>query len=318
MLNKWIYRIVIVGILLLLIVGCQSKVELSAGEGYVNVSGGNLWYRIVGEGTETPILLLHGGPGVPSYYLNPLAKLSDERPVIFLDQFGCGRSDINKDTSLMKIDVFVEQLEQFIDTLGLKEFYLYGHSWGAMLGMDYYLKYPDKVKALIFASPCMSASRWIDDCKELLKNLPDSIQLAIKTCEETGNYDSEEYQNAMNVFFSRYMIRKSPMDANIDSTFKYMNSEIYNYMWGYSDFNPIGTLKTYERIDRLQEISVPTLYNCGEFDEVSVPTLQYYHSLTPNSKYVVIKGAGHITMHDNPEQSIQGISKFMREVEGRE
>jgi proline iminopeptidase len=42
---------------------------------------------------KTPLVLLHGGPGVPSYYLNPMASLSDERPVIFIDQLGCGRSD---------------------------------------------------------------------------------------------------------------------------------------------------------------------------------------------------------------------------------
>lgn len=317
MLRKWIFRIGFIGILSVLIINCQSRVELSSGEGYVNLAEGKVWYRIVGEGTEIPLILLHGGPGVPSYYLNPLANLANERPVVFFDQFGCGRSDVNKDTSLMKIDVFVEQLEQFVDTLGLKEFYLYGHSWGAMLGMDYYLKYPDKVKALILASPCMSISRWTNDCNELIKTLPDSIQSAIEIGEATSNYDSEEYKNALNVFFSQYMIRKWPMDANIDSTFKYMNSEIYNYMWGHSDFNPTGTLRNYERIDKLQEIAVPTLYNCGEFDEVSVPTIKYYHSLTPNSKYVVIKDAAHISMHDNPKQHIQEIAKFLREVEGR-
>lgn len=314
--GKWIFRIVLLGIVSNFIFGCQSKVELSPGEGYVNVTGGKVWYRIVGGGTETPLILLHGGPGVPSYYLNPLAKLNKERPVIFFDQLGCGRSDDNKDTSLMKIDTFVEQFDQFIDTLGLKEFYIYGHSWGAMLGMDYYLKYPDKVKALIFASPCLSMSRWSDDCKELLKTLPDSIQSAIKINEKVGNYESEEYKNAMNVFFKHFMVKKMPMDANMDSTFTYMNSHIYNYMWGHSEFNPTGTLRNYDRIDKLHEIRIPTLYNCGEFDEVLTSTIKYYQSLTPDSKYVVIKDAAHISMHDNPKQNIQEISNFLREVEG--
>lgn len=75
-------------------------------EGRVDVTGGRIWYRIVGSGTRTPLLLLHGGPGVPSYYLNPLAKLADERPVIFYDQLGAGRSDRPTQTELWIVERF--------------------------------------------------------------------------------------------------------------------------------------------------------------------------------------------------------------------
>ena len=75
-------------------------------EGRVDVTGGRIWYRIVGSGTRTPLLLLHGGPGVPSYYLNPLAKLADERPVIFYDPLGAGRSDRPTQTELWIVERF--------------------------------------------------------------------------------------------------------------------------------------------------------------------------------------------------------------------
>ena len=55
--------------------GCRSH-TLSPGEGFVDVSGGRIWYRIVGDGPGTPLLLLHGGPGVPSVYLKPLEALA--------------------------------------------------------------------------------------------------------------------------------------------------------------------------------------------------------------------------------------------------
>jgi hypothetical protein len=32
-------------------------------EGFLNVTGGPVWYRILGEGNGTPILAVHGGPG---------------------------------------------------------------------------------------------------------------------------------------------------------------------------------------------------------------------------------------------------------------
>jgi proline iminopeptidase len=39
-----------------------------------------------------PLLVCHGGPGIPSDYLFPLIGQL-RRPVIFFDQLGCGRSD---------------------------------------------------------------------------------------------------------------------------------------------------------------------------------------------------------------------------------
>src|SRR6476619_5420521 len=81
---------------------CREK--RTANEGFVKVQGGNVWYKIVGaDKKKTPLLLLHGGPGHPSYYLSPLEELSADRPVIFYDQLGCGRSDRPNDTSLWKL-----------------------------------------------------------------------------------------------------------------------------------------------------------------------------------------------------------------------
>ena len=65
-----------------------------ASEGFIPVEGGKVWYRIAGETqTGVPLLTLHGGPGYPHDYLEPLEALAAERPVIFYDQLGCGASE---------------------------------------------------------------------------------------------------------------------------------------------------------------------------------------------------------------------------------
>lgn len=116
----------------LLTAGCQSS-GIEPGEGYVDVPGGKVWYRVVGGGDRTPLLLLHGGPGSPSYYLEPLGALADERPVVFYDQLGAGRSDQPTDTTLWRVDRFVEELAAVRAALGLDEVHILGHSWGTML-----------------------------------------------------------------------------------------------------------------------------------------------------------------------------------------
>ncbi len=310
-----LYTFAVIVFVSIFVLGCQSSTKLNSGEGYIDVTGGKVWYRIVGEGDQTPLLLLHGGPGVPSYYLNPLSELSKDRPVIFFDQLGCGRSDREIDTTLMTVETYVEQLEQIRSALKLKEFYLYGHSWGSMLAIDYYLKYPDNIKALIFASPALSVTAWTKDANELILTLPDSIQETIKISVESNSFDSPEYGKAIDVFSRKYIARKLPWDANMDSTFTGVNRVVYNYMWGPSEFNATGTLLNFERTDQLANIKIPTLYVCGEFDEARPSTLKYFKSLTPGSKIAIIENAAHITMHDNPERNNEVIRSFLKELE---
>jgi proline iminopeptidase len=140
---------------------CEKPEKLVTKEGFLQVNGGRVWYRVTGGGDGVPIILLHGGPGYPSHYLNPLTALSAGRPVIMFDQLGCGRSDRTGDTTLMSMDNHIHQVKQLVKELDLHEFFLYGHSWGTMLATDYYLNYPRGVKALILASPCLSAKMWV-------------------------------------------------------------------------------------------------------------------------------------------------------------
>ena len=171
-------------------IGCQPDRGLSPGEGYVDVTGGQVWYRIVGSGDATPLLVLHGGPGAPSYYLKPLAALSDERPVVFYDQLGAGHSAAPADTNLWRVDRFVQELAQVREALGLEEVHILGHSWGSMLAMDYMLTEPTGVRSLVFASPALSVERWVHDTDSLKATLPDSLQAIITQHENAGTTDA--------------------------------------------------------------------------------------------------------------------------------
>ena len=295
-------------------VACQKENTLPTGEGFIPVDGGKVWYRVTGNGDNTPILVLHGGPGAPSYYLKPLGDLGTDRKVIFFDQLGCGKSDRSTDTTLMTVDHFVEEVKTVVDYFGLKEFYLLGQSWGTMLGTDYYLKYPEGIKAIIFCSPAISIPMWLKDADALISTLPDSIQNAIRVNEAAQSYDNPEYQNAVMVFYQNFLARKLPWSADIDSTFSQIGLS-YEYMWGPSEFTATGTLKDYDRTNRLGEFKVPTLFVTGEYDEATPATVKYYQSLVPGAKFEMIKDAGHVTMQDKPEENNRAIREFINNLE---
>lgn len=302
---------------LLFMMSCQMEKKLVPGEGTMLVGGFETWYRIVGEGEKTPLVMLHGGPGAPSFYLNPLSGLGDERPVIFFDQPGGGRSASIEDMGKLGVDFFVEHLEAFRKALGIKQFYLYGQSWGSALAIEYYLKYPDGIDALILSSPLISSEKWIADTDYLITKLPGEIQEDIRLHEAQKTYDSPEYQQAIMAFYEQYVARKLPWSADIDSTFAYLGTDVYMHMWGPSEFTVTGLLKDFDRTGALGDIQVPVLYITGEYDEARPETVQYFQSLTPGAHYAEIGGAAHLTMQDEPEENISVIREFLHYLESQ-
>jgi proline iminopeptidase len=117
----------------------------------------------------------------------------------------------------MTIGKNVDQLEQVRKALKLDQFYLYGHSWGTMLAMDYYLKYPKGIQALIFASPLFSTQIWTKDADTLILKLPKEHQLAIRESEKQKNYVSESYQNAVKTYYKAYLRRSEQRKSQKDS-----------------------------------------------------------------------------------------------------
>jgi len=280
------------------------------------VDGGEIWYRVTGTGSGIPVMLLHGGPGFSSYYLKSLEALGDDRLVVRYDQLGGGKSDHIEDTTKFMIPHFVQELDSLRSHLGLEKVDLYGHSWGAILALEYYRAHPERVNAIVLASPALDMPAWEANARELVKTLPDSMQRAIEVREASGEYDAPDYQAALMAFYGQYVWRH-PVEADLDSTFATVNEVIYNYMQGPSEFTITGTLKSYDATPFLPEVRVPVLYTVGEFDEANPELVKRFANATPDARMVVIPEAAHTTTWDNPEANLAAVRTFLRDTDVR-
>jgi proline iminopeptidase len=286
-------------------------------EGFLVGRFGRIWYAVHGSGTPgIPLLVLHGGPGAPHDYLEPLSALSDERPVIFYDQLGCGNSDRPSDPAGQTLRYFVEELAQVRAGLGLGQVHLLGQSWGCMLAADYLLSHrPEGVIGVVFSGPCLSAPRFVADLRRYLADLPDDLRAAIERCEATGEYDSPEYEDAVNAFYRKHVCRLDPWPDCMLRTLDKMGLEAYHRMWGPSEFTLTGTLKDFDCTDRLREITVPALFTCGRFDEATPETTAFYQSRLPGSEMVIFEDASHEHHLEKPEEFLATVRGFLGRIE---
>lgn len=286
-------------------------------EGFIKVTGGKVWYKIVGADKKgIPLLVLHGGPGAPHDYLNTLEELAKERPVIFYDQLGCGNSDKPIDTSLWNLPRFVEELEQVRMALHLDKLHILGQSWGTMLAASYMIeKSPKGIVSLVFSGAYLSSPRWIADQKKWVSQLPASIQDTIAKYEENGDFSSPAYQEAMTLFYNKHLCRLEPWPQCLIATLEKSSTEIYGYMIGPSEFTLNGTLKDEDLTDELYKIKCPVLFTCGEFDEATPWTTAYYKSKIPNSEIYVFKDASHSHHLEKQDGYMTLVGNFLKKAE---
>ncbi|WP_422122442.1 proline iminopeptidase-family hydrolase [Planococcus sp. X10-3] len=283
--------------------------------GFIEVTGGSVWYRVTGKGPGIPLLLLHGGPGMKSSDSDPLRQLGTDRPVIQYDQLGCGKSDRPTDTALWTVERYVEELEQVVEALGLKEFHLLGHSWGTILAASYLFKKPSGVRSVIFSGPALDANRWEQNQRDYLKDFPKDIQETIEQSEREGMTNTAEYNEAKKAFYKRHICRVDPWPKELADDLKAVNRQIYNYMWGASEFTVNGTLKGFDATDRLPEIEIPALFSCGRYDEATPEATEYYAGLVPDAEFHVFENSAHMPAIEEPEAYVEVVREWVNRQE---
>ncbi|AAY81245.1 proline iminopeptidase [Sulfolobus acidocaldarius] len=116
-------------------------------EGYKNILGLRIYYKLFKANSEKKLITLHGGPGGSHDYLEPLSELSKHGVnVLFYDQFGCGRSEEPKELSKYTVDYGVEELEELRKQIFNDKVVILGHSYGGLLALAYAIKYKENLK----------------------------------------------------------------------------------------------------------------------------------------------------------------------------
>jgi len=279
--------------------------------GLVDVMGFKLFYRSFGAGDKV-LLCLHGGPGMPHYYLLSLAKLaSSNLRVVFYDQLGVGGSEKPEDTSLFNMERGAEEVEGVRKALGLGRIYLFGSSYGGALALQYALKYQQHIKKLIIASGLASVSETVAEMTRLKTLLPKEVQEVMKKYEEKWAFLHPEYVKAVELYYHNFLCRLPEWPEEVIRTVNELSVPVYFTQNGPNEFTIIGTWKGWDITKRLPEIKVPTLVTVGKYDEVTPKVAETIHRGIPGSELKVFENSAHLTMWDEEEKYLLAVKEFL-------
>lgn len=288
-------------------------------EGFVQVPGGPVWYRVFGSGTATPLMIVHGGPGMSSCIFDPLASLvSQYRPVIVYDQLGSGRSGRPMDTSLWNAERSVRELAAIRQALGLRKVHLMGHSWGGSVVADYVITMrPAGVESVVLAGPLLSTKLWIDDANLLRSQLPADVQEVLRRNEQAGTVQSKEYEAATKVFYGRFLYHQADVKKPESCEQAPPNYEIYRIMWGPTEFYATGNLSMFDVTPGLKQLTMPTMFVVGRYDEARLETVAKFQAMIPGSIVKVLENSGHMAPLEEYDAYAVTLEDFLREVDHR-
>jgi pimeloyl-ACP methyl ester carboxylesterase len=149
----------------------------------IEIGGIKQWIFIKGKTIKSPILLfLHGGPGDAEWPLVRIfnSQLENYFTIVYWEQRGAGKSFIDS-TPNMNIDQFIFDTKELVDyikkELDQKRVFVFGHSWGSLLGMLTVQKYPNLFESFIGVGQFVSGKeneaisyQFTKDCAKRKKN----------------------------------------------------------------------------------------------------------------------------------------------------
>ncbi len=281
-------------------------------EGTLAVPGGRVWFKRVGGGAGLPLLAIHGGPGLPHNYLLALERLAEEREVIFWDQLGCGHSERPSNTELWTMERSVAEMEAVVQALGLNRFHIFGNSWGGMLAQQYVLDATSGAVSLTISNSIASIPQFSDMVARLKRDLDPATQSAIDRHEAAGTTHSAEYQAAIRTWNETYLCRVRPWPTELLEAFSKMGAEIFETMFGPSDFHIVGTIRDWDVFDRLAEIALPTLVLAGRYDECVPEHMWEMHRHIAGSRFELFESSAHMPFIEEPARFDHVMRDFLR------
>lgn len=267
----------------------------TATKGYnltIPINNFNLSYDDVGEGC-VPIIFLHGYPFDRTMWYGQFDFLKFSYRLISCDIRGFGKS--TDEESSLSIDLFGDDLIQFMDELGIDKAIICGLSMGGFIALNVTKRFPNRVEGLILCD-----TQCIADTTEVKEK-------RYKTIDEIEGGGVANFNEG----FIERVFHKDSITNN-----KELVGQVRSVVFANSEHilkqGLVALAERSKTCSILNEITVPTLIICGREDEVTpLAQSEFMKENIKGSVLQVIDHAGHVSNLEQPHEFNQHLSDFL-------
>ena len=274
---------------------------------YVKIKGVKFHYVEAGNKEKPLILLLHGFPDCWLSWREQIPCLAEHYRVIAIDLKGFGDTDKPTIKRSYKIEILIEELKQFISTIGVKQCSIIGHDLGGLLGWYMVALYGDMIHKFVAISCPHPNFYWIrapgDSAFDLkwmhfsrLPFLPEIDAL-------------KEDLSIINEAFQHLQLNHTNTGKDYVEAYKYTFSRKEDWTGAINYYRNLPFIRL--NTDSCEQIYTRTLLLVGNVDP-----LVTIESIVQSSEYVekfsvkVISGAQHFPHQQKPDVVNKAILNF--------
>lgn len=287
----------------------------------VPVDGAELYARVVGQGP--PILVLHGGPDFDHAYLLPeLDQWGDGYRLVYYDQRGRGRSAEGVLPEDVTLESEIHDLDEVRRHFELETTALLGHSWGALLALEYALRHPMRVSHLILMNPApVSTSDLVLLRESYLAKLGAEMdrqrEILASAAYEAG--DPEAVTARYRIHFLPALKRHEDYEklmARMSEAFTRQGAGGIVKARAVEDrlYADTRDRDDYDLHPELRALDIPALVLTGEDDFIPVAVAEHMAEALPHATLVTIPDCGHFAYLECGEEARHAVDEFMGET----
>lgn len=290
----------------------ESNPEIFVEEGYKSINGTEIFYKRMGEGE--PVIIVHGGPVLEHGYLVPYLKpLAEDYELIFYDQRLSGHSPANVDSSEVRLQYFVDDIEELRKSFGLDKVHLLAHSWGGFLAMNYAVQYSTNLNSLILLNSMPpSYQMWVEEQNALAEEATKEDSLKRQEILNSEQFKTDQPQAIEDLLILSF--RNQFEDPSLaDSLDFYIPGDymIRSRLFG----NLMADITNYDLQAKLSIFDVPTLIVYGEIEPAASISAPAFQDMLLNSELLIIQKTGHFPFVEQPGVFMTELQAFLDQAE---
>ena len=285
--------------------GAVTERRAAPREHFIPVGNVQLYSREIGRGQ--PIVVLHGGPDFDqSYFLPDMDQYSDSFRLIYYDQRGRGKSATGVQPEDVSIESDVADLDRVREYFRLGQAALLGHSWGAVLALEYAVRHPDRVSHLILMNPApVSAADFEAFRKAYIEELGGDLDRlkAVAATEAFKEGDPDAVAAYYRIHFKPALFRAQDLEKVVSRIKASATKEGVLKARKIEDRLTEGTWRSpgYDLLPKLADLKIPTLVIASDHDFIPSETAEHIAHAIPNARLVTFRSCGHFTYMECPD-----------------